>query len=107
MSWHCSRALVAEYSRDISLVGEPDAQLNITPTPEAFYWPVKTTEHSRLSRYGTTSRLLTASLGGELLMWCLEGSPAKLLAPPQEVQTTPPICGPKCEESSVKSSQVS
>jgi hypothetical protein len=81
MSWHCSRALVEEFSEAICLVGELSAPLSSTPTPEAYYWPDKTTEHSRLSRFGMTSEPLTADHGAELLTWFREGSLAKILVP--------------------------
>lgn len=80
MSWHCSRALVAEYSAANCSDGELSAQLNTTPTPDQFYWPDKTTEHSRLSRFGMTCEPLTAELGEAVLMWFLEASRAKTSA---------------------------
>lgn len=80
MSWHCSRALVAEYSAANCSDGELSAPSSSTPTPEAFYWPDKTTEHSRLSRFGMTSEPLTADRGAALLTWFLAGSRAKTSA---------------------------
>ena len=77
MSWHFSQALVEEYSAASSLVGELSAPSNTTPMPAAYYWPDKTTEHSRLSRFGMTSEPLTEIPGEDLLMWFLEGFPAK------------------------------
>lgn len=71
MSWHCSRALVEAYSLENSLAGGPSALLNTTLTPETFYWPDKTTEHSRLSRFGMTFVPLMADLGEAMLMWFL------------------------------------
>jgi hypothetical protein len=80
MSWHCSRALVEEFLGVTYLDGEPSALSSTTPTPEAFYWPDKTTEHSRLSRFGMTSEPLTAGNGEELLTWFREVSLAKTSA---------------------------
>ena len=73
MSWHFSQALVAEFSEDTCLDGEQSVPLSSTPTPVAFYWPDKTTEHSRLSRFGMTSEPLTEDHGAALLTWFLEG----------------------------------
>lgn len=82
MSWHCSRALVAEFSGATCLDGTQSAPSNTTPTPEAFYWPDKTTEHSRLSRFGMTSEPLTVDHGAELLTWFREVSLARTSAQP-------------------------
>lgn len=72
MSWHCSRALAVEFWAGHYLVGDVSAQLNTTPTPDQYYWPDKTTEHSRLSRFGMTCVLLTDGLGEDLLTWYRE-----------------------------------
>jgi hypothetical protein len=77
MSWHCSRALVAAFSEATCSDGAQSALLSTTHTPEAFYWPDKTTEHSRLSRFGMTSEPLTADLGEAVLTWFREASLAK------------------------------
>lgn len=69
MSWHCSQALVAAFSAANCSAGAPSAPSNTTPMPAAFYWPDKTTEHSRLSRFGMTSEPLTEERGEELLTW--------------------------------------
>ena len=82
MSWHFSRALVAEYSVACSSGGEPSAPSKSTHTPEAFYWPDKTTGHSRLSRFGMTSEPLTADRGEALLTWFRAGFRAKTSASP-------------------------
>lgn len=83
MSWHYSRALVAEYSAGSCSGGEPSAPLNGTPTPAAYYWPDKTTGHSRLSRFGMTSEPLTADCGEALLMLFLAVFRAKTSAQPE------------------------
>lgn len=85
MSWHCSRALAEAFSAATSLDGALSAPSNSTPTPEAFYWPDKTTEHSRLSRFGMTSEPLMADRGAALLTWFLADFHAKTSAQPAEV----------------------
>lgn len=105
MSWHFSRALVAEYSAANCSGGEPSAPLNGTPTPAAYYWPDKTTGHSRLSRFGMTSEPLTESLGEELLMLFLAGFRARTSAPPEAAQDwteSEADCGQKWPESFAK-----
>lgn len=87
------------------LDGERYAPLSITPMPEAFYWPDKTTEHSRLSRFGMTSEPLMESLGEELLTWFREVSPAKTSAAPEKELVLPDQgvdCGQKWPESFAK-----
>lgn len=86
MSWHYSRALVEEYSAASCSGGEPSAPLNGTPTPAAYYWPDKTTGHSRLSRFGMTSEPLTDDRGEALLMLFLAASRARTSAQPEAVQ---------------------
>jgi hypothetical protein len=84
MSWLFSQALVEEYSAGTSLDGEQSAQLNVMPTPHKFWHKDKTIDHSDLSRFGLTSRLLTEQHGAELLTSFLAGFHAKtsvLLAP--------------------------
>ncbi|WAI83234.1 hypothetical protein P8T11_24955 [Achromobacter spanius] len=85
MSWLFSQALVEEFSAATCSDGEPSAPSNTTPTPVAFYWPDKTTEHFRLSQFGMTSEPLTADLGAALLTWCLAVSPARMSALPEKV----------------------
>jgi hypothetical protein len=83
MSWLFSRALVEAYSGASSSVGEPSAQLSGTPTPLLFCAPDRTTEFSRLSRFGMTFRPLTDALGADVLMWFLADSPARISALPE------------------------
>lgn len=80
MSWHCSQALVAAFSVATCSDGAPSVLSSSTPTPVAFYWPDKTTEHSRLSRFGMTSEPLMADHGAALLTWFLAASRAKTSA---------------------------
>jgi len=77
MSWLYSQALVAAYSAGTCLAGEPFAQLNGNPTPQAFCAPDKMTAFSRLSRFGMTFKPLTDGLGEELLTSYLAGFPAR------------------------------
>jgi hypothetical protein len=67
MSWLFSQALVEEFSAASCSDGEPSAQLSVMPTPHKFWRNDKTIEHSDLSRFGLTSKLLTESRGAELL----------------------------------------
>jgi hypothetical protein len=85
MSWLFSRALVEEFSAATCSAGDASAQSNTTPTPVAFYWPDKTTEHSRLFRFGMTCEPLTAGRGEVLLTWFLEASLVRISAPQGEV----------------------
>jgi hypothetical protein len=80
MSWHCSQALVAAFLEATCLAGALSVPSSSTPMPEAYYWPDKTTEHSRLSRFGMTSEPLMADRGEELLTWFQEGFRAKTSA---------------------------
>lgn len=98
MSWHCSQALVAEFSAATCSDGDACAQSSTTPTPAAYYWPDKTTEHSRLSRFGMTSEPLTAGHGEELLTWYRAGFRARTSAQPAREQgskASEADCGPK------------
>lgn len=83
MSWSYSQVLVAEYSAACCSDTELSALLSMTPTPDQFYWPDKTTEHSRLSRFGMTCAPLTGSLGAPLLTWFQEASRARTSALPE------------------------
>lgn len=103
MSWLYSRALVAGFSAANCSDGERSAPSNTTPTPQAFLWPVKTTEAWNRFPSGMTCEPLTADRGAELLTWFLEGFPAKTSAsptiPPQDSKDYGADCGPKCGES--------
>ena len=83
MSWSYSRALVEEFSAQCFSDTGLSALLNTTPTPDQSYWPDKTTEHSRLSRFGMTLEHLMGIRGEELLTWYLAASRAKTLALPE------------------------
>lgn len=85
MSWSFSRVLVAGFLEANSLDTQPSVPLSTTLTPDQFYWPDKTTEHSRLSRFGMTCEPLMGNRGAELLTWFLAGSLAKTSALPDVV----------------------
>lgn len=98
MSWHCSQALVAEYWAACCSDGAQSAQWNVTPMSETFYWPDRTMEHSRLSRFGMTCELLTADHGAALLTWYRAGFPARIsavLESAQELMESTADCGLK------------
>lgn len=86
MSWLFSRALVVEYSgvRFSDIVSS--AQSSETPTPQAFWCGDKTTEHSRLSRFGMTCVPLTENHGAALLTWFQEGFLARTSVLPETAQ---------------------
>jgi hypothetical protein len=82
MSFTFSRVLVEAFSEAISSAGDASAPSNSTPTPELSWWPGRTTEHTRLSRFGMTFGPLTADRGAALLTWWLEASRARTPASP-------------------------
>jgi hypothetical protein len=82
MSFTFSRALVEEFSRATCSAADAFAPLSTTPTPDQFWWPDKTTEHSRLSRFGMTCEPLTVAPGDTVLTWWLEASRARTSASP-------------------------
>ena len=86
MSWHFSRALVAEYSAENCSDGERFAPLNTTPTPQAYCSPDRMTAFYRLSRFGMTFAPLTDAHGEELLTWFRAGFPARTSAQPEKAQ---------------------
>lgn len=83
MSWNFSPVLVAAFLEECCLDTAQSVQSNTTPTPDQYYWPDKPTEHSRLSRFGTTCVPFEGSRGAELLTWYLAGFPAKTSALPE------------------------
>ena len=86
MSWHFSRALVAEYSAACCLAGAPSAPSNSMPTPGMYWSPDKTTDACRPSRSVMTYEPSTGSLGEDVLKWCLVASRARTSAQPERVQ---------------------
>lgn len=102
---HYSRALEAGYSAANCWVGQPSALSKSTRMPEAYYWPDKTTGHSKLSRFGMTSELLTGGHGEALLTWFQADFPARtsaLLVTAPESTESRADCGAKWHELSVK-----
>lgn len=90
MAWTISNAMMkayensrsslepaAEFSEATCSDGEPSAPSNTTPMPDQYYWPDKTTEHYRLSRFGMTCEPLTESHGEALLTWFRGGFPCQ------------------------------
>ncbi len=105
MSWLYSRALVEEFSEDISLDGEPCALWNGTPTRPPSWCNDRTMVACRLSRSGTTFKLLTDDHGEAVLMSYLEAFPARTSAAPvreQESTENDPVCGDTWRELLVK-----
>ena len=74
MSFTFSRALVAEYLQDGCVATAASAPLNTTRLPDQSWWPDRTTEHTRLSRFGMTCEPLTGVPGEGVLTWWLEAS---------------------------------
>lgn len=82
MSYIFSQALVAASSLGSCLDTEQSAQLSGSHTRKPCLWHDKTTEPSRLSRFGMTCALLTEDLGTELLTSWRAGFRAKTSASP-------------------------
>lgn len=95
MSWLYSRALVEESLAGTYLDGELSVPLSGSPTPLAFLSHGKTTDFSRLSRFGVTFRPLMDDLGEELLMSYLAGFRARTSALPEKAQASQ-AQGPGC-----------
>jgi len=83
MSWNFSPVLVAAFLEECCSDTAQSVQSNTTLTPDQYYWPDKPTEHSRLSRFGTTCVPFEGSRGAELLTWYLAGFPARTSALPE------------------------
>ena len=82
MSWNFSPVLVAAFLEECCSDTAQSVQSNTTPTPDQYYWPDKPTEHSRLSRFGTTCVPFEGSRGEELLTWYRADFHAKTSASP-------------------------
>jgi hypothetical protein len=105
MSWLFSQALVVEYLGGTSLGGAQSALWNATLMPQAYLCSDKTTEFSRLSRYGMTLQHLTVNHGEDLLMWFRVDSRVRtfpLLVEGQELTVSDQGCGEKWPASFVK-----
>lgn len=95
MSWLFSQALAVEYSAARCWVGEPFAQLNLMPTAQRFWRSGKPMDVCRFSRFGLTSRVLTAGHGEAMLTWFREVFLAKTSASPA-LETASMANGPAC-----------
>lgn len=84
MSWSFSPEQVEEFWDRCFSGTVPFVLSSTTHTPDQYYWPDRPTEHSRISRFGTTCEPLTAIHGEALLMWYLEVSRARISASPDE-----------------------
>ena len=105
MSWLYSQALVEEYLGANYLDGEQSVPSNGKHIQQAYCAPDKMTDFSRLSRFGMMFKPLMEILGEELLMWYLEGFPAKTYPQQGEAQgltESDQECGEKWHASFVK-----
>ena len=89
MSWHYSRALVAEFSAANSLDGAAFALSRLIHTQDESSSPAKTMGALLRSQYGTTSEPSTAVLGEALLMWFLVVSRTRTSAWQEQAQESP------------------
>ena len=106
MSWLFSQALVADYLRQKSLVGEQFVPLNTASIPQAYCALDKMMDFSRLSQFGMTFEPLTVERGTELLTSYLEDFRVKRFQQLQEEPTLHlKIFGLRCEELFKKSDQ--
>jgi hypothetical protein len=80
MSWHCSRALVAEFSAASCSDGKPSAPSKLNPTAAVCSCSDKTTECSIHSQFGMTCEHSTESRGVESWMSSLRDFRANHLA---------------------------
>ena len=105
MSFIFSRALVEAFSP--ASCSEIDAFVpsSMSPTPEPFSLPDRTTEHFRLSQFGMTCAPLTEGRGEALLRSFLAVSRARTSAPQgggMASTASAPACGAKWPASSVR-----
>ncbi len=85
----CSRGQAAESSAGTCSDGAPSAPSSGSPTPRAYLSSGRTTDFSRLSRFGMTFAPLTDDLGAALLMWCQADSRARTSASQVRAQASP------------------
>lgn len=74
---HSSPEPVEGFLLENSSGGELSWQLNVTPSPQAFSSPGRTTARFALSPYGMTCGHLMAESGAALLTWCRAAFPAR------------------------------
>ena len=84
MSWHYSRALVAEYSAGSCSDGEQSVQSKTTNTPAAYYSHDKTTDASSRSQFGMMCARFQDDHGEKLLTWFRGASRARTSAQPEK-----------------------
>lgn len=109
MTWMISKALMQAYENSLCSLGqeaesleatcsdgEPSAQLNVMPTPQAYLSPDRMMDFSRLSRSGMTFAPLTATHGADVLTWYLADFPARPIPRQLLVETLQMISGRKC-----------
>ena len=102
MSWIYSQALAAAYLGTCSAGTELSARLNSTRTVDLFLCGDKTTDTSRLSRFGMTFEHLMDDDGEALLTWYLEDSLVKISVPPETEPVSRaknPLSGLRCSAS--------
>ena len=80
MSWSFLPELVAEFLEECSLDTDQSVLSNTPPTPDQFYWPDKPTEHSRLSRFGTTCAIDIFTYQRKIGAWTKNTDTAKSAA---------------------------
>lgn len=119
MSWIFSKAMLENlpssleseggFLEDTSSDGKQSVQLSVTCSEHQFWYKGKTTDFSRLSRFGLTYRVLTEQDGEDLLTLYLEGFRARTSAlqihREKVLKDQNLECGLKCYESSEKLSQ--
>lgn len=105
MSWHCSRALEAEFSAESCSGGVLSAPSKLTTTAAESSRSGRTTESCSRSPSGTTFEPLMDDRGEALLTWFLAGFPARTSVPPGKGLASPesgPGSGRKCRGSLAK-----
>lgn len=105
MSWHCSRALVEEFSAACCVGSAPFAPLNSTITAVKCLSDGKTTESCVRSQSGMTCERLMEIPGAAEWMSSLEDSPVRTYQSPENAQEStenPAACGERWPESLAK-----
>ena len=105
MSWLFSRALVAEYSAGTCSDGEPSAPSSVTPTPQAYWSPGRTTDACPRFRSGMTCERLTVDRGADVLTSFRAAFHARTFRSPakeKESTASAPGCGESSRESFAK-----
>jgi hypothetical protein len=98
MSWHFSRAVAVEFLEASFSDGELYVLLRTTPTQSGFLSPDRMMDFSRLSQFGMTFAPLRATIGEDVLTWCLADSRVRRGVQQPEEETRQQACGLKCLE---------